>query len=99
VHFEWDVRKDRRNRLKHGVSFAGARLVFDDPYAISVLERVVDGEQRWQTIGLAAGIVILVVAHTLREEDGEEIVRIISARKAAPRERGLYESQRQKTEE
>jgi len=43
--------------------------------------------------------VILVVAHTLREEDGEEIVRIISARKATPRERRVYESQAQKTEE
>ena len=99
MRFEWDVRKDRRNRLKHGISFAGARLVFDDSRAVSLLDRVVEGEPRWQTLGLAGGIVILVVAHTLREEDGEEIVRIISARKATPRERRIYEGQAQKTEE
>ncbi|HKO04526.1 MAG TPA: BrnT family toxin [Candidatus Acidoferrales bacterium] len=99
MHFEWDGKKYRRNRLKHGVSYAAARLVFDDRRAISGPDRVVEGEQRWQTIGLAEGIVILVVAHTVREEDGEEIVRIISARKATPRERRVYESQAQETAE
>lgn len=47
-------------------------------------------EQRWQTIGVSAGIVVLLVVYTLREEDGDEIIRIISARKATPQEREAY---------
>jgi len=55
------------------------------------MDRLVDGEERWHTIGLAGGIVLLSVVHTIGEEGGEETCRIISARKASPRERGLYE--------
>ncbi len=66
-------------------------LVFQDPYAISRPDRIVDGEERWQTIGLVRGINILVVAHTYPEHHGEDVIRIISARKAAPYERRLYE--------
>jgi len=50
----------------------------------------VAGEERWQTLGLVGGMVILLVAHTFYEENGEEIVRIISARKATPGERRIY---------
>jgi hypothetical protein len=56
------------------------------------VERVVDGEERWHTIGSAGGIAILLIVHTVEEENGEEEVRIISARKAAPRERAIYHS-------
>jgi hypothetical protein len=65
--------------------------VFDDPRAVSQLERVKDEEERWQTLGLAGGIMILLVVHTYREPSGEEVLRIISARKATPRERTVYE--------
>jgi hypothetical protein len=65
--------------------------VFDDPRAVSQLERVKDEEERWQTLGLAGGIMILLVVHTYREQSGEEVLRIISARKATPRERTVYE--------
>jgi uncharacterized protein len=91
MRFAWDDTKSRRNLAKHRVSFETARLVFDDPRAISRLDRVEDGEERWQTVGLAGGIVVLLVAHTYREEGGEEVIRIISARKATPRERSIYE--------
>jgi uncharacterized DUF497 family protein len=93
VRFEWDERKNRRNRRKHGVSFEAARLVFDDPRAVSLLDGVVEGEERWQTLGMARGIVILTVAHTWREEGTEEVLRILSARKATPRDREIYECQ------
>ena len=89
--FEWDERKNRRNRAKHHVSFEAATLVFEDPHAISVPDRVEGGEERWQTLGMAGGIVVLLVAHTSREERGEEHIRMISARKATPRERKNYE--------
>jgi uncharacterized DUF497 family protein len=59
--------------------------------AIRAPERVVDGEERWQTIGNAGGILILTVAHTLRDERGDEVVRIISARRASRSEKRLYD--------
>ena len=87
----WEERKSRRNLAKHKVSFETATLVFDDPRAISRLDRIEHGEERWQTLGLAGGIVVLLVAHTYYDEDGEEVIRIISARKATPHERKMYE--------
>ena len=91
MRFVWDAEKNKRNLAKHKVSFETAKLVFDDPSAVSRLERVEDGEERWQTLGLVGGIVILLVVHTYREGDGEEIIRIISARKATAGERVVYE--------
>jgi uncharacterized protein len=92
VRFEWDEYKDRLNRAKHGVSFETARLVFNDPLQLSVQDRIVAGEARWQTLGLVADAVVLVVAHTYRtEESGHEVIRIISARKATRNERRRYE--------
>ena len=89
MRFDWDERKSRSNHRKHGVSFDTARSVFDDPHALSKLERVVDGEERWQTIGMTDEIVLLV-AHTWRDESGDEVIRLISARKATPTERQAY---------
>lgn len=66
--------------------------MFEHPGAVSYVERVVEGQERWHTIGVAGGIAILLVVHTVEEENGEEKVRIISARKAGPRERALYHS-------
>lgn len=90
MQFTWDERKNRINRQKHGISFETAVLVFDDPHQVSRLERTVDGESRWQTIGMVNGIHVLLVAHTVSENGDEEIIRIISARKATPRERRVY---------
>ena len=78
----WDERKNRSNAIKHGISFETAALVFDDPQAQSRLERIVEGEERWQTIGSVGGILILLIAHAWHEEDGEESIHIISAQKA-----------------
>lgn len=91
MHFVWDEKKNRLNRAKHGVSFEIARRVFDDPFHLSIQDRHVDGEERWQTLGLVGGVVVLLVAHTLGEEGGDEVVRIISARKATRKERAHYE--------
>jgi uncharacterized DUF497 family protein len=90
--FVWDEGKSRVNRRKHGISFETALRVFEDPRAVSYVDRVVDEEERWQTVGLAGGIAVLLVVHTTGEEDGEETIRIISARKATPGERYLYDS-------
>ena len=90
--FSWDQAKNRINQKKHGVSFEAATHVFDDPFHLSRLERVIDGEERWQTIGRAGDILLLLVAHTWREDpSGEPDIRIISARRANKQERELYE--------
>lgn len=93
MQFTWDERKNRANRRKHGISFETAALVFDDPYHLSTQDREVEGELRWQTIGMVQGRQILLVAHTLSEsvhEVNEEVIRIISARKATHQERSIY---------
>src|SRR2546421_5526926 len=90
MYFEWDERKNRANQAKHGLGFETVALVFEDPNAISVLDRVVEGEERWRTLGMAGGIAILLVAHT-ESEDEEPRIRIISARKATRRGREIYE--------
>ena len=91
MQFVWDEEKNRRNLAKHKISFETASLVFEDPFAISRLERIVDGEERWQTMGLIGAVVVVLVAHTHKEEEDEAIIRIISARKATSHERRQYE--------
>jgi uncharacterized protein len=93
LRFTWDERKNRANQRKHRLSFETAILIFDDPYHRSVQDREVEGEMRWQTIGMARGMQILLVAHTLSEFGNEEVVHIISARKATPQERSIYAQQ------
>lgn len=94
MHFEWSSAKDQANQLKHGVSFELARLVFEDPWHLSIQDRHEDGEERWQTLGLVKGLIVLLVAHTYHDDNGEEVIRIISARKATPCERQSYEQGR-----
>ena len=90
MRIEWDRAKNEINRTKHGIDFETAQLVFDDPCCVTFVERVSDGEERWQAIGSIEQIIILVVVHTYRAAVSEEIVRIISARAATRRERRLY---------
>jgi len=95
LRFEWDEAKNLANQRKHGLSFEEATQAFLDPLCFSVLERIEDGEERWQTFGTADGLLLMMVVHTIREEqDGvSEIVRIISARRANARERRRYEDE------
>jgi uncharacterized protein len=88
MRFEWDA----ANHSRHGgIAFSTAAFVFDDPAVLFRKDRVADGEQRWHAIGAAEKAVLLVV-HVYREENenGEEIIRIISAREANQRERRIY---------
>ena len=89
--FEWDEVKNKSNKLKHGVSFETAAHVFNDPLLLSVQDRHVHGEERWQSIGMVNGSVLLLVAHLFQEEDSAVVIRIVSARKATPYERRRYE--------
>jgi uncharacterized protein len=92
VRWTWDPGKNHENRRKHHLGFATAQHVFDDPLAASQ-EDSYSLERRWRTIG-RVGSVVLVVIHTWPDanpETGEEVGRIISARKATARERRAYE--------
>lgn len=97
MRFEWDRTKAAINLRKHAISFDIAVRVFADPCALTVLDENLGGELRWQTIGLVEGQLLLVVAHTTRddEEDGQpiEVIRIISARAADRKERRRYEQE------
>jgi len=95
VLFEWDPAKAEINQRKHGISFEDAVQVFDDPYSLAEQDRIVGGEYRWQTIGLVEGVALVLVAHTVREEGSEPVIRIISARRATRKERKHYEQNRQ----
>jgi len=86
----WDQEKAKRNVKKHGVRFADAVLVLDDPYAITISDYESEPtEVRWVTLGADAQGRVLVVVYTYR---GEE-VRLVSARLAEPHERKEYEAQ------
>ena len=92
MRFEWEADKNQSNQEKHaGIDFETASRVFADPNLMRRKDRVADGEQRWHGIG-AVRKAVLLVAHVYREEEpnGEEVIRIISAREADPRERRIY---------
>lgn len=96
MRFVWDKQKNELNLAKHGISFELATLVFDDPLQVALLDPYED-EERWRTLGVVDGVLILLVVHTVREEvdeNGEyqdEEIRIISARRATRAERQIYE--------
>ena len=88
VEFVWDKSKNRVNQRKHRISFETAISVFDVPFHVSRQDREVETEVRWQTIGMVEGGRVLLVAHTIEEED--RLIRVLSARKATPQERRIY---------
>ncbi len=92
MRFEWDARKNELNRKKHGISFETAVEVFQDPLHLSILDaRFNYFEERWITLGANKDLLLLVVAHLYYTYQGEEVIRIISAREATANERRQYE--------
>jgi uncharacterized DUF497 family protein len=92
MKFEWNEIKNRLNQEKHGISFEEAKEVFNDALQISKLDhRFNYFEERWITLGATKKEKLLVVANLFFSEEGEEIIRIISARKANNNERNIYE--------
>ena len=89
LRFEWDEQKNLLNIAKHQVSFDEAKTVFSDVYA-----RIIDDpdhsddENRFIILGISQRLRILVVCHCYREKD--ELIRIISARKATKNEVNSY---------
>jgi uncharacterized DUF497 family protein len=97
MRFEWDERKNRSNRRKHGVGFETATIVFDDPYAVTQPDISSGDEERWITLGAIEPGLVLFVVHTHPESE-EETIRIISARKAQSGERNIYAEAHKNTE-
>jgi len=89
VRCEWDPAKAQSNWKKHGIRFSDAATVLSDERALTIRDPFATAEERWITVGLDALGRILVVVYTWRAET----VRLISARKATPREREAYEEQ------
>lgn len=90
MKFEWDENKAKINLQRHGVSFAEAEEVFDDLNAIEFFDDFhSDEEKRFRRVGLSTKRLLFVV-YTEQRENGREIIRLISARKADAREAGIY---------
>jgi hypothetical protein len=86
--FEWDSQKAKNNAIKHGVRFIFATFSFDDPFAFIIEdEKHSNLEPRYWLIG-DSETGVLVVVFTIRDDD---VIRIISARKASRKERVMYE--------
>jgi len=89
VRFEWDARKSRANKTKHGVSFEEAQTAFLDEHARVIPDtKHSDDEERFVLLGMSVRLRALVVCHCYRASD--QVVRIISARRADPSERRQY---------
>ncbi|MHB8284827.1 MAG: BrnT family toxin [Caulobacteraceae bacterium] len=94
MRFVWDPAKARANLAKHGISFELAQKVWDDPLMVVALEGVENAEQRWGAIGLVGPVLTVVVIHAYPDTDPDEVVGIISARRATRYERRRYEQNR-----
>lgn len=84
---EFDPKKDAANLKKHGVSLSEGDGVLNDPLALTVEDETAEGEQRFVTIEMNVLGSLMVVVHA----PGGRDVRIISVRKADPKERRNYE--------
>lgn len=91
MRIEWDPQKAVSNRSKHRVGFEEALTIFSDARVLTVHDPDHStSEDRWVSIGVAETGRALVVVHAYREEEGDEVVRIISARRASRREISTY---------
>ena len=92
MRFTWDPAKARKNQELHGVSFATAAQVFDDPNHVVGDNYFMEeaGEQRFQIIGVTRNLALLLVVFV---EPGSDLIRIVSARKAVDYEKSTYNDQ------
>ena len=88
IHYEWDPRKARENRRKHGVSFEEAETVFLDEHGLLLDDDESKGEERFLLLGMSAVMRMLVVCHC--ERVAGSVLRIISARRANKAEQAEY---------
>lgn len=88
IRIEWSATKNRRNILKHGVDFAEAKSIFDDPLQLTVADTDHSiEEKRFITVGMSDRNRLLIMAHTIEDDK----IRIITARRPTRSERKNYE--------
>lgn len=87
LYFEWDEQKRKTNLKKHGVDFADVTGLFYDDETLIIEDPELHNEQRFIALGLDAMSHVVVVVHVYKEDD---LIRIISARKADPKERQQF---------
>ncbi|WP_435949662.1 BrnT family toxin [Psychrobacter sp. DM8] len=89
--FEWDDDKSQTNLAKHGLLLEDAINAYLDPYALTQTHQVVDGEQRWRTLGRVHNAVLLFIGHLLYDDElDREVVRLITVREATSQEERVY---------
>jgi uncharacterized DUF497 family protein len=97
MRFGWDERKGKQNLAKHDVDFQTAELVFDDPYAVAIRDPAHVGEEDgYIALGEVGPSAVLFFVHTWFADQGEEVIRLISARAATGKERRSYEETHKK---
>jgi len=97
VNFEWDADKEQANIKNHeGISFDFASKIFNDDWAIDEFDDIhsTETEKRFTIIGLAEDKLLRVTFTVITRENGEEIFRIVSARKAQGKDKESYEKAR-----
>ena len=93
LKFEWDDKKNDINKEKHGISFIEASTVFYDDNALLINDEVHSNiEERFILLGISTLANMLVVCHCYR--NSEEVIRIISARKATKKETRQYDERK-----
>jgi uncharacterized protein len=91
LRFDWDDRKNAQNRRKHGISFEEAQTVFFDEHALLIGDPDhSEHEERLILLGFSGALRMLLVCHCYRRQD--DVIRIISARRANRQEREQYET-------
>ena len=94
--FEWDAHKAQTNLKKHSISFEEAKTVFGDPLLITYHDELHSkNEERYISIGCSGRRRTLLVVHTEQETEKENLIRIISCRRATNIERETYENTRE----
>jgi uncharacterized protein len=89
IQFEWNEAKSQQNRKKHKVSFEEAQTVFLDENALRFFDPDHSAdEDRFLMLGISYRLRVLIVCHCYRASDN--VIRIISARKADKREEAEY---------
>ena len=90
MDFQWDPEKADLNYKKHGIDIADAVGIFEDEWALTIKQEIVNNEQRFASIGIDFLGRIVVVVYTYRGDD----IRFISVRPATKSERNVYEKRR-----
>jgi len=86
MEFEFDPKKSKSNKAKHGIDFEEAQFLWGDPDCIGFAAKSTD-EERYVLLAMLKGK-LWVAIFTYRDDK----IRIISTRRARTNERQLYES-------